>query len=130
MDERRGNPTAAILIFMMALELAGFIFAMGQGCADNFGNTDPTGWKPGPGCAKPSNVTALVVLVCGVVVAALAGLVFPPFPRRPAASPAESPAPAPLPTPAVFAPCPGCGHTVNRRVGRCPYCQALVEGEP
>jgi hypothetical protein len=44
--------------------------------------------------------------------------------------PALAPVPPspPAPDPAVFAPCPGCGRTVNRQVGCCPYCQAVVEG--
>jgi hypothetical protein len=41
--------------------------------------------------------------------------------------PRFTPAPDAAPAPAVFFPCPGCGKTVNRQVGRCPYCQTVVE---
>ncbi len=42
----------------------------------------------------------------------------------------RTPAYAPAPDLAVFIPCPGCGRSVNRQVGRCPYCGAVVEGGP
>ncbi len=55
-------------------------------------------------------------------------------PERPNEAAARSPTPVSrrpvAPTgPAEFLSCPGCDRTVNRKVGRCPYCRAVFDAE-
>lgn len=54
----------------------------------------------------------------------------PDLPFRHPAAPSAGPHSRPVspPDPARFVPGPGCGRTVNRQVGCCPYCQTVVEG--
>jgi len=133
MGERRAHPVVAVLIVLATLAcgfvgagLVLYLFAFGEGGG---------GWT--------FLVITLLVLMGGIWIARRVGRGGPgpspssdrPSPssdlpyRRTVAAPATPRSqPASPPDPMVFAACPGCGRVVNRQVGRCPYCQAQVEG--
>jgi hypothetical protein len=91
---------------------------------------DDDGRADAPGKGVALDVVAGVVLLGGLWCAWRVGSGGWGRWHRPVAArplPATAPAPTAAPSPAVFIPCPGCGRTVNKEVGRCPYCRAVLD---
>lgn len=114
MAERQGHPVWAAIVVVATLLVAFLLASFALIAALGGSTTDVICFL----------VSAVTVLVGGLWKAWRVGTGY--WGRRPAPTPA--PARAPAPAPAVFVSCPGCGRTVNRQVGRCPYCQTAVEG--
>jgi len=129
MAKRRGRPVAALLIVLGTLVVAA-IGAVGLWYADMAaafrGEALSVIW-----------VTVLALVgVGGLVFAVLVGfglvlgrkrVAMPALGYGPSVAVAPSPPAHPAPS-AASVPCPGCGRTVSGQVGRCPYCQTIVEG--
>lgn len=119
MGGRWWRPVAVLLLLAVTLALlVGGVFLIGLA-----GFSETMGW-PHPSAALCLGVgipVLLVVLVTGLwsaakVSAGGSGRGRPRF----------TPAPDAAPAPAVFVPCPGCGQSINREAGRCPYCQTAL----